>query len=96
MKSRGGQVTNSSAVYEEPCAEHVFAMMLALARQLPQQLDEQRGVAKILELRRPSPAQLRSSPARSVVILSYGSIATAAYRAARPLPDERSSQCGGK
>jgi phosphoglycerate dehydrogenase-like enzyme len=34
MAKRGAMVTNSSSVYEEPCAEHVVAMMLALARRL--------------------------------------------------------------
>jgi phosphoglycerate dehydrogenase-like enzyme len=36
FKARGAILTNSSMVYDEPCAEHVLAMMLALARQLPQ------------------------------------------------------------
>ena len=36
LKARGAALTNSSAVYAEPCAEHAFAMMLALARRLPQ------------------------------------------------------------
>jgi phosphoglycerate dehydrogenase-like enzyme len=36
MKSRGAILTNSSMVYDEPCAEHALAMILALARQLPQ------------------------------------------------------------
>src|SRR5688572_32766093 len=31
LKARGAALTNSSTVYAEPCAEHVFAMMLALA-----------------------------------------------------------------
>ena len=35
MKSRGAIMTNSSSVFDEPCAEHVLAMMLALARELP-------------------------------------------------------------
>lgn len=39
--SRGAALTNSSAVYAEPCAEHVCAMMLALARRLPQCLLDQ-------------------------------------------------------
>src|SRR5688572_23494944 len=42
MKSRGTLVTNSSAGYEEPCAEHVVAMMFSLARRLPDALDAQR------------------------------------------------------
>ena len=35
LSSRGTILTNSSSVYDEPCAEHAFAMMLALARRLP-------------------------------------------------------------
>lgn len=36
LQQRGAILTNSSSVYSDPCAEHVLAMMLALARQLPQ------------------------------------------------------------
>ena len=36
LRGRGAALTNSSAVYAEPCAEHAFSMMLALARRLPQ------------------------------------------------------------
>jgi phosphoglycerate dehydrogenase-like enzyme len=36
-------MTNSSAVYVEPCSQHVLAMMMALARRLPESLDNQRG-----------------------------------------------------
>jgi phosphoglycerate dehydrogenase-like enzyme len=42
LQDRGGILTNSSTVYSAPCAEHILAMMLALARQLPQALDIQR------------------------------------------------------
>jgi phosphoglycerate dehydrogenase-like enzyme len=41
MKARNVAVTNSSAVYDEPCAEHLLAMILALARRLPQAMNEQ-------------------------------------------------------
>ena len=43
LKSREVILTNSSAVYNEPCAQHILAMMLGLARFLPVALDEQRG-----------------------------------------------------
>lgn len=70
---RGAVMTNSSAVYEEPCAQHLLAMMLALSRRLPQCLDEQRGE------RSWSAARHRIEAYRlvgqTVVILSYGSIA---------------------
>lgn len=35
IRSRGGAFTNSSGVFNEPCAQHVLAMMLAFSRQLP-------------------------------------------------------------
>jgi phosphoglycerate dehydrogenase-like enzyme len=43
LQARGATLTNSSHVYDEPCAQHALAMMLAFARQLPQCLEEQRG-----------------------------------------------------
>ncbi len=43
IKARGGTLTNSSSVYDAPCAEHVLAMILALARQLPQGWANQHG-----------------------------------------------------
>jgi phosphoglycerate dehydrogenase-like enzyme len=42
LAARGAALTTSSGVYDEPCAEHALAMMLALARRLPQALDAQR------------------------------------------------------
>lgn len=42
LRMRGAVMTNSSAVYDEPCAQHLLAMMLSLARGLPRALDEQR------------------------------------------------------
>jgi len=36
IRSRNAALTNSSMVYDEPCAEHILSMMMALARQLPQ------------------------------------------------------------
>jgi phosphoglycerate dehydrogenase-like enzyme len=41
LKSRGAILTNSSMVYDEPCAEHVLAMMMAVSRQLPECWAEQ-------------------------------------------------------
>lgn len=43
LKHRGAVITNSSGVYAEPCAQHLLAMMLSLARRLPQAWDDQRG-----------------------------------------------------
>jgi phosphoglycerate dehydrogenase-like enzyme len=41
LQARGARLTNSSDVYDEPCAQHVVAMMLALTRQLPAALQRQ-------------------------------------------------------
>src|ERR1700721_2416659 len=35
LRRRGGVVANSFSVFYEPCAEHLLALMLAWARQLP-------------------------------------------------------------
>lgn len=35
LRARHTPLTNSSMVYDEPCAQHVLSMMLALARRLP-------------------------------------------------------------
>ena len=43
MSSRGTVVTNSSAVFANPCAEHALAMMLASARELPRYFLNQAG-----------------------------------------------------
>ena len=72
-KARGLIVTNSSAVYAEACAEHVFAFMLAQARRLPLAL-KARGVAGSaawMEVRKTSSCLL----GQEVVILGFGSIA---------------------
>ena len=43
LRRRGGLLTNSSHVFDEPCAQHALAMILALERQLPRALINQRG-----------------------------------------------------
>jgi phosphoglycerate dehydrogenase-like enzyme len=43
LQSRGARLTTSSDVYDEPCAQHAVAMMLALARQLPMAQQQQAG-----------------------------------------------------
>lgn len=56
FEESGRIMTNSSAVYVEPCAQHVLAMIMALARRLPESLDNQRGAKewKDTEVRRNS------------------------------------------
>ena len=71
--ARGAVVTNSSSVYEEPCAEHVVGMMMSLARRLPAAMANQHGARgwPDKELRRGS----RLLVGQTVVLLSFGAIA---------------------
>jgi phosphoglycerate dehydrogenase-like enzyme len=72
-QARGVIVTNSSDVYAEACAEHVFAFMLAQARLLPQ------GLGVRCENGSPVWTRLREGSAllrgQSAVILGFGAIA---------------------
>ncbi len=73
-QARGLILTNSSTVYAEACAEHVFAFMLAQCRQLPWALNSRaaNGTEEWLRLRNAAPL-LRD---QQVLILGYGAIAT--------------------
>ena len=74
VKERGLIVTNSSSVYAEACADHVFAFMLAHSRRLPQALASRtpNASAEWFQLRGDS-VSLRG---QRVVILGFGAIAT--------------------
>ena len=41
MKAKGAMLTNSSSVFDEPCAQHALAFLLSFARQLPEARREQ-------------------------------------------------------
>jgi phosphoglycerate dehydrogenase-like enzyme len=84
LRARDAILTNSSSVYEEPCAEHAFSMMLALARQLPQCLDDQRRQPGLWES---DPHRLRCRLLReqSVMIFGYGTIAARLVELLAPL-----------
>jgi phosphoglycerate dehydrogenase-like enzyme len=73
MRSRGGMLTSSSQVYADPCAQHALAMVMALARQLPQALDNQRQSRgwPATALR----ARSRLLGGQSMLVYGYGSIA---------------------
>ena len=72
MQTRGTVVTNSSAVFANPCAEHVLAQMLALARNLPTQLRNQDGARGWLyEEDRHTNLSLSG---QSVLLLGFGAI----------------------
>ena len=83
LTQRGTALTNSSAVYDEPCAQHLLAMILTLARELPMALDVQRG-------NRSWPMQVLRSRVRllndqTVLILGFGAIARRLVELLRPL-----------
>ena len=73
LSRRGGSLTNSSHVFDEPCAQHALAMILALERQLPRALLNQRGERAwpIAELR----AGSRLLNGQTILLLSFGAIA---------------------
>jgi phosphoglycerate dehydrogenase-like enzyme len=72
--ARGLVVTNSSGVYSEPCAEHVFALMMAHARRLPEAFKSRdwSGTAPWARLRN----ACSSMRGQCAVILGFGSIAS--------------------
>ena len=76
-------LTNSSAVYDEPCAQHVLAMITSVARQLPAALDSQRGARGW-----PMNALRARSPllnGQTVLMLGFGAIAQRLVELLRPL-----------
>ena len=74
LQKRGAVLTNSSHVYDEPCAQHALALMLGMARQLPQCRDDQRTDHGWHTGRRRSDSFLLG-PGQTVLLLGYGAIA---------------------
>lgn len=72
LKQRGTILTNSSSVYDEPCAQHALAMMLAFCRQLPQCWDDQTRHEWKTGPRRAHASLLNE---QTVLLLGYGAIA---------------------
>jgi len=69
---RGAVMTNSSSVYDEPCAQHLLAFMLAMSRQLPPSLIDQLGPKSwAYAANRPLTRILEGD---TVLILGYGAI----------------------
>ena len=73
LAARGAVLTNSSQVYAEPCAEHLFAFMLAQARQLmwtyEMQLTERSWKTEPLRV------ASRLLTGQTMLLLGYGAIA---------------------
>ncbi len=72
LSGRGAKLTNSSGVYDEPCAEQALAFMLAQARQLPASHESQRTDRAWPHLERRALCRLMLG--QSVVLLGFGAI----------------------
>jgi phosphoglycerate dehydrogenase-like enzyme len=83
LTQRHTALTNSSAVYAEPCAQHLLAMILAVARELPLAVDVQRSSKSwpIQALR----SRVRLLNNQTVLILGFGAIARRLVELLRPL-----------
>src|SRR5690606_20004552 len=83
LSGRGAALTNSSGVYDEPCAQHVAALVYAPARQLPMAIADQAGPRQW-----PGAAiRLRSTllDGQKVLIYGYGAIASRLVELLDPL-----------
>lgn len=81
--SRSVPVSTSSSVYAEPCAEHVLALMLAEARQLPRSLRDQfreHGWDTV-----PTRARSFLLGGKTVLLVGYGAIAARLAELLAPL-----------
>ena len=72
MAAKEAVLTNSSSVYDEPCAQHLLAMMLAFSRRLPGALDEQRSAREWPSSRLRAQSTLLQDG--KVLIVGYGAI----------------------
>jgi phosphoglycerate dehydrogenase-like enzyme len=73
MKTRGAILTNSSMVYDEPCAEHVMAMLMATCRRLPHCADDQHTTRAWNSVGHRRQSRLLET--QTVLILGFGAIA---------------------
>ncbi len=71
VTARGATLTNSSSVYDEPCAQHLLAFMLSFARRLPHCAHEQTDGYWAYERLRD---KVRVLEDETVLILGYGAI----------------------
>ena len=84
LRQRRILLTNTSSVFDEACAQHLLAMILALARELPRCLENQRGAREWLhdETRRGRRFLLNGQVA---ILYGYGAIARRLVELLRPL-----------
>ena len=85
LREHGGALTNSSAVFAEPCAQHLAAMMFALARQLPRSLDNQRGPRSWLQHQTQGRGGRLLGEGDTVFIFGFGRIARRLVEILAPL-----------
>jgi len=83
LRRRGAALSTSSHVFDEPCAEHLLAFMLAQARQLPRSLENQWGPRgwPIDQIR----PQERLLMGQSAILLGFGAIARRLVELLAPL-----------
>ena len=73
LRARDASLTTSSGVYDEPCAQHVLAMMMAFARGIPESLS-----AQLLDRSWPAAERRRQSfllNGQTALICGFGEIA---------------------
>ena len=84
LHAKGAVLTNSSRVFAEGCAQHLAAVMLALARELPRCLDNQRGQRLWLH-GEPRQGRRFLLNGQTVLVYGFGSIARRLVEILRPL-----------
>ena len=85
LRGRGAVLTNSSQVFAGPCAQHVAAMMLAVAHQLPGSLDNQRSARAWFQHDAKARQGRFLGAGDTVFIYGYGAIARCLVDILRPL-----------
>jgi phosphoglycerate dehydrogenase-like enzyme len=73
LRARGATLTNSSGVYDDPCAQHALAMMMAFARRLPESLKTQLDDRAWHWIRRRSESFLLNG--QTALLFGFGAIA---------------------
>ncbi len=73
LQAKGIALTNSSSVYNEPCAQHVLAMLLSLSRWLPDSQHNQFTTRAWPQWETRGKINLLNG--QTVLLLSYGAIA---------------------
>ena len=84
LRARHSFLTNSSQVFDEACAQHLVAMVLALARELPRCLDNQRGPRLWLH-DEPRAGRRFLLNGQTAILYGYGAIARRVVEILRPL-----------